>query len=149
MASRPSPCHNWVQADETLLVSVLKSMVESQLWTTGSGHFHLGYTSYLKRFMDSDFPNAGIEEWQIEAKIKKWRRTCFITVDLIDRPGFEWDASENMVVAEDYFGLHSSKLTNKPGRQEMFNFHCLMIDVFASFPIPRSPRSMSRWRKNK
>ncbi|KAF7124140.1 hypothetical protein RHSIM_Rhsim12G0123400 [Rhododendron simsii] len=93
--------HNWVQAEEMLLISVLKSMVESRLWTTESGHFRLGYVRYLKCFMDSDFPDAGIEEWHIEAKIKKWRRTCFIIVNLLDRPGFEWDASQNMVVAKE------------------------------------------------
>ncbi|KAF7127094.1 hypothetical protein RHSIM_Rhsim11G0034200 [Rhododendron simsii] len=101
MAGRPPPRHNWVQGEEMLLISVLKSMVESRLWTTGSGHFRPGYVRYLKRFMDSDFPDAGIEEWHIEAKIKKWRRTCFIIVNLLDRPGFEWDASQNMVVAEE------------------------------------------------
>ncbi|KAI8565920.1 hypothetical protein RHMOL_Rhmol03G0298200 [Rhododendron molle] len=51
--------------------------------------------------MDNDFPNAAIEKLHIEAKVKKWRRTCFVIVDLIDCPGFEWDASQNMVVAED------------------------------------------------
>ncbi|KAF7135588.1 hypothetical protein RHSIM_Rhsim08G0085600 [Rhododendron simsii] len=121
MAGRPPPRHNWVQGEEMLLISVLKSMVESRLWTTGSGHFRPGYVRYLKRFMNSDFPDAGIEEWHIEAKIKKWRRTCFIIVNLLDRPGF----------------------TNKLGRQEMFNFHYLMIDVFASFPLLRSPKSRS------
>ncbi|XP_058208990.1 uncharacterized protein LOC131321951 [Rhododendron vialii] len=101
MAGRPPPRHNWVQAEEMLLISVLKSMVVSRLWTTRSGHFRPGYTSYLKRFMNNDFPDASIEEWHIEAKIKKWRRTCFIIVNLLDRLGFEWDASQNMVVAED------------------------------------------------
>ncbi|KAI8569120.1 hypothetical protein RHMOL_Rhmol02G0254100 [Rhododendron molle] len=127
MAGRPPPRHNWVQAEEILLISVLKSMVESRLWTTGSGHFRPGYLRYLKRIIDSDFPDAAIEEWHIEAKIKKWRRTCFIIVNLLDHPG----------------------LPNKLGRQEMFNFHCLMIGVFASSPLPRSPRSRSRWRINK
>ncbi|KAI8551588.1 hypothetical protein RHMOL_Rhmol06G0197700 [Rhododendron molle] len=101
MAGRPPPRHNWVQAEEILLISVLKSMVESRLWTTGSGHFRSGYLRYLKRIIDSDFPDAAIEEWHIEAKIKKWRRTCFIIVNLLDHPGFEWDASQKMVVAED------------------------------------------------
>ncbi|KAF7145718.1 hypothetical protein RHSIM_Rhsim04G0133300 [Rhododendron simsii] len=88
MAGRLPPRHNWVQAEEILLISVLKSMVESRLWTTGSGHFRPGYLSYLKHIMDSDFPDAGIEEWHIEAKVKKWRRTCFVIVDRIDRPGW-------------------------------------------------------------
>ncbi|XP_058202061.1 uncharacterized protein LOC131328381 [Rhododendron vialii] len=101
MAGRPSPRHNWVQDEEMLLISELKSMAVSRLWTTSSGHFRPSYTSYLKRFMNNDFPDASIEEWHIEAKIKKWRRTCFIIVNLLDRPGFEWDASQNMVVAED------------------------------------------------
>ncbi|KAI8573026.1 hypothetical protein RHMOL_Rhmol01G0247300 [Rhododendron molle] len=127
MAGRLPPRHNWVQAEEILLISVLKSMVESRLWTTGSGHFRPGYLRYLKRIIDNDFPDAAIEEWHIEAKIKKWRRTCFIIVNLLDHP----------------------RLPNKLGRQEMFNFHCLMIGVFASFLLPRSPRSRSRWRKNK
>ncbi|KAF7154295.1 hypothetical protein RHSIM_Rhsim01G0180000 [Rhododendron simsii] len=99
MAGRPPPRHNWVQAEEMLLISVLKSMVESRLWTTGSGHFRPGYVRYLKRFVDSDFSDAGIEEWHIEAKIKKWRRTCFIIVNLLDRLGFEWVAEENVWAA--------------------------------------------------
>ncbi|KAI8573025.1 hypothetical protein RHMOL_Rhmol01G0247300 [Rhododendron molle] len=101
MAGRLPPRHNWVQAEEILLISVLKSMVESRLWTTGSGHFRPGYLRYLKRIIDNDFPDAAIEEWHIEAKIKKWRRTCFIIVNLLDHPRFEWNASQNMVVAED------------------------------------------------
>ncbi|KAI8551590.1 hypothetical protein RHMOL_Rhmol06G0197700 [Rhododendron molle] len=49
-------------------------MVESRLWTTGSGHFRSGYLRYLKRIIDSDFPDAAIEEWHIEAKVTKQAR---------------------------------------------------------------------------
>ncbi|KAI8568600.1 hypothetical protein RHMOL_Rhmol02G0213400 [Rhododendron molle] len=101
MASCSPPCHNWVQVEKTLLVSALKSLVESRLWTTVDGHFRPSYVRYLKRCMDKDFSDAAIEEWHIETKVKKWRRTCLFIVDLIDCVGFEWDTSENMVVIED------------------------------------------------
>ncbi|KAI8532428.1 hypothetical protein RHMOL_Rhmol11G0213600 [Rhododendron molle] len=132
MAGHPPPRHNWVQAEEMLLISVLKSMVESRLWTTRSGHFRPGYLSYLKRIIESDFPAVAIEEWHIEAKIKKWRRTCFIIVNLLDHPGFEWNESQNTVVAED--------AVTKQGREARDVQFSLFDDWHVCFiPPPEEP----------
>ncbi|KAF7147341.1 hypothetical protein RHSIM_Rhsim03G0124800 [Rhododendron simsii] len=89
--------------------------------------------------MDNDIPDTAIEEWHIEAKIKKWCRTCFIIVNLLDHPGFEWNASQNMVVAEDDVCVALLQV-NKQARKARDVKFLLFDDWRVCFiPLPEEP----------
>ncbi|KAF7134616.1 hypothetical protein RHSIM_Rhsim08G0166600 [Rhododendron simsii] len=88
----------WSEAEETLLLWALTSMVQSTMWNAEDGIFRPDYLNYLQGLMAVEFP---IEEYHIEAKIKRWKQTYWVILNLINVPGFHWDPTQHRVVAED------------------------------------------------
>ncbi|KAI8551426.1 hypothetical protein RHMOL_Rhmol06G0184500 [Rhododendron molle] len=120
----------WSEVEESRLLSALTSMTQSPMWNTAQGTFNPGYLNYLQSVMAVEFFDALIEEFHIQTKIMRWKRTCKVIMNLIHTPGFDWDSTRHEVVAEDdvwtaYLQDHPQARLARDVQFPQFNDWCL------------------------